>query len=208
VILAAVMPHSPAEPKRNAAVATVARALTLARLAGVGPFLWLLVRVSRGASPGERAMLGVSYLFLALSDFFDGRLARRARAATPLWARADVGADIVFNVCSLGVAAWLRLVGPWVPAGVALLGGRFLVRSVRDGGHGGYGGSGGDLPEDRLGKLAGVAYYVLVGWIVAELASGGVLGGFALARGGDAVFLYTLVAFWLGRDRPMSSRRR
>jgi phosphatidylglycerophosphate synthase len=208
------MPHSPAEPKRNAAVATVARALTLARLVGVGPFLWLLVRVSRGASPGERAMLGFSYLFLALSDFFDGRLARRARAASPLWARADVVADIVFNVCSLGVAAWLRLVGPWVPAGVALLGGRFLVRSVRDGGYGRYGGyggyrgSGGDLPEDRLGKLAGVAYYVLVGWIVAELAIGGVLGRFALARAGDAVFLYTLVAFWLGRDRPMSSRRR
>ena len=180
----------------------LARALTLARLVGVGPFLWLLVRVYRGASPGERATLGFAYLSLALSDFFDGRLARRARAATALWARADVGADIFFNVCSLAVAAWLRLVGPWVPAGVALLGGRFLVRSVRDGG------SGGDLPEDRLGKLAGVAYYALVGWIVAELATGGVLGRLALARGGDAVFLYTLVALWCGRERPMSSRRR
>ena len=50
-------------------------------------------------------------------------------------------------------------------------------------------------------------YYVLVGWITAEVASGGLLGRFALARGGDAVFLYTLVALWAGRARPMSSRR-
>jgi phosphatidylglycerophosphate synthase len=195
------MPQFPAEPKWRTAVATLARALTLARLVGVAPFVWLLVRVCGGASPGARAMLGVAYLFLALSDFFDGRLARSARAATAFWARVDVGADIFFNVCSLGAAAWLRLVGPWVPAGVALLGGRFFLRSIRDGG------SGGDLPEDHLGKLAGVAYYVLVGWIVVELAVGGVLGRLALARGGDAVFLYTLVALWRGRERPMSSRR-
>jgi phosphatidylglycerophosphate synthase len=196
------MPHLAAEPKRNTALATLARALTLARVVGVGPFLWLLVRVDRGASPGARAMLGLAYLFLALSDFFDGRLARRARAANALWARADVAADIFFNVCSLGAAAWLRLVGPWVPAGVALLGARFCLRTMRDGV------SGGVLPEDRLGKLAGVAYYALVGWIVAELSMGEILGRPALARGGDAVFLYTLVALWRGRERPMSSRRR
>jgi len=52
-----------------------------------------------------------------------------------------------------------------------------------------------------------VLYYVLVGWITAEVASGVLLGRFALARGGDAVFLYTLVALWAGRARPMSSRR-
>jgi phosphatidylglycerophosphate synthase len=193
------MPHLAAEPKRNTALATLARALTLARLVGVGPFLWLLVRVHRGASPGARATLGLAYLFLALSDFFDGRLARRARAATAFWARADVAADIFFNVCSLGAAAWLRLVSPWVPAGVALLGARFFLRTMRDRGTGGV------LPEDRLGKLAGVAYYALVGWVVAELSTGGLLGRLALARGGDAVFLYTLVALWRGRERPMSS---
>src|SRR5262245_23841999 len=194
------MPHLAAAPKRDTALATVARALTLARLVGVGPFLWLLVGVYRGASPYARVTLGFAYLFLALSDFIDGRLARRARAATAFWARADVVADIFFNVCSLGAAAWLRLVGPWVPAGVALLGARFCLRTMRDGG-------GSVLPEDRLGKLAGVAYYALVGWIVAELSIGGVLGRPALARGGDAVFLYTLVALWRGRERPMSSRR-
>jgi phosphatidylglycerophosphate synthase len=196
------MPHLPAGPKRNATLAGVARALTLGRLAGTGPFVWLLVRAHHGAGPGERLMLGCAYVFLALSDFFDGWLARRAGAATAFWARADVGADILFNVGALGAAAWLRLVGPWVPAGVAVLGGRFLVRSVRDGG------SGGDLPEDRLGKLAGVAYYALVGWVVAELVTGGVFGAIAIARGGDAVFLYTLVAYWRGRARPMSSRLR
>src|SRR5262249_48608286 len=146
VISRALMSHFDAGPKWNRGLATLARALTLARLVGVGPFLWLLVSVHQGASPGARALLGLAYLFLALSDFFDGRLARRAGAATAFWARADVGADIFFNVCSLGAGAWLRLVGPWVPAGVALLGARFFVRIMREGA------SGGTLPEDRLGK--------------------------------------------------------
>jgi len=196
------MPQFAARPKRNLALAAIARGLTLARVLGLPPFLWLLARVAAGAPLELRASLGFAYLLLALSDFFDGRLARRAHATSPFWARADVGADILFNFGSLAVAARLGLLGPWVAAGVALLGGRFLWRSLR------ALGPDGSLPEDRAGKVAGVSYYLLVGWVVAELACGGLLGRFVLARCGDAVFLYTLVAFWLGRARPMSSRVR
>jgi phosphatidylglycerophosphate synthase len=196
------MSHFDAAPKRNQIVAVAARSLTLARVAAVVPFLWLLVDVANGGSLAARSALALLYGFVALSDFMDGRLARRAGAASAFWARADVGADILFNLSSLAVASWIGLVGPWVAAGMALLAGRFLLKI-----NSGAAQKQAELPEDRAGKLAGVLYYGLVGWITAEVASGGLFGRFALARGGDAVFLYTLVAFWAGRARPMSSRR-
>jgi phosphatidylglycerophosphate synthase len=195
------MPHLAAPPKGNAALAAAARALTVARIGAVPAFVWLLAQAADGdASSVERAALALLYGFVALSDFADGRLARRARAVTPQWALADALADIVFNFSSLAAGAWLGLMGPWVAAGVALLGGRFLLRITRG------------VPdtasiEDAPGKLAGVIYYTLVGWMVVELVTGGVLGRTALARGGDVVFLYTLAVFWSGRARPMSSRR-
>lgn len=193
------MPQFSRGPKRKRVLAAAARGLTLARIVGLGPFLWLLVEVSAGAGVGTRAAIVVLYLALALSDFFDGCLARRARATSAFWARADAAADIVFNFSSLAVAAWLGLVGPWVAGGVAVLGGRFLWRAALQPS------TDERLPEDRGGKLAGVSYYVLVGWVVLEVATGGIAGRFTLARAGDVVFLYTLVAFWRGRSRPMSS---
>ena len=61
--------------------------------------------------------------------------------------------------------------------------------------------------EDRAGKAAGVLYYALVGWVVAESSARGILGREAVARGADAVFAYTLAAFWLGRVPSTSSSR-
>jgi phosphatidylglycerophosphate synthase len=180
---------------RARSLAIAARALTLARAASVVPFAWLLVAADRGTSFAARATLVLAYAFIALSDFLDGRLARRGGAATAAWARADVAADVAFNCAGLAAAAWIGLVGPWVPAGVAILGGRFLWTIVT-----------GDVREDARGKLAGVLFYALVGWAVIEVATGGVTGRFALARGGDAVFVYT-IAVLLARSRPTSPRR-
>lgn len=222
--------------------ATVARLLTISRLVGLGPFLWLLVEAVQRPGATAKTVLPGLYLFLALSDFLDGYLARLSGKASPRWGALDVGADILFNFSSLAVAASLGLVGPWVPAAVAILGGRYLWTIARRGARPsnpdradessakhrlrknptntlavfrgflrrrGAGdrliGDGSDysdgflgpshaesLPEDRLGKLAGVIYYLLVGWIVLEVSTGGVFGRRALACGGDAVFLYSL----------------
>jgi hypothetical protein len=107
---------------------------------------------------------------------------------------------MLFNFSALTAASVLGWMGPWVPAGVALLGGRFLWRIA-----GNSGDSSPRLREDRAGKAAGVLYYALVGWVVAESSTGGILGASAVARGADAVFAYTLVAFWLGRGREPST---
>lgn len=173
--------------------AALSRLLTISRVVGLVPFLWLLLEAGENPSPKAEVILPGLYLVLALSDFFDGRLARLAGAASPLWAKLDVGADILFNFSSLAAAASLGLISPWVPAGIALLGGRFLWRIGRR-----QPDPVGRLSEDRAGKLAGVIYYLLVGWVVLEVSSGGSFAGHALDRAGDVVFLYTIAVLARG----------
>jgi phosphatidylglycerophosphate synthase len=173
--------------------------LTLSRFVLLPAFLWLLYCAGRHPTPSNRAALAGCYTFVALSDALDGRLARRARATSRRWARLDAAADISFNLSALAASSHLGWMGPWVPAGVAILGGRFLWRIAAD-----RGDSTERIREDRAGKAAGVLYYGLVGWVVAELTTGELLGRRLLARGADAVFGYTLLALWLGRGSSPS----
>ncbi|MGH7899474.1 MAG: CDP-alcohol phosphatidyltransferase family protein, partial [Candidatus Binatia bacterium] len=141
-------------------LAASARVLTVFRVVTLPAFLWMLFAVAGGDGEAWRAPLATLYVAVALSDFVDGRLARAAAAATPRWAVLDVAADVTFNLASLVSAAWLGRIGLWVPAGVAVLAGRFVLRNLRH-----EVASGDRLSEDRAGKLAGVAYYALVGLI-------------------------------------------
>ena len=171
-----------------------ARSLTLARLVSIPLFLFLLVQTYRAGPQHWRMSLLLLYVCIALSDFLDGWLARKAGAPSHVWGQIDATADIVFTSLSLATAAWLGRVGPWVPAGVAVLGGRFLLRNLRHQptlqGH---------LVEDRAGKAAGVIYYLLVGAVAGVMAVGSEGSRWWIARAGDAVFLYTL--FLLLRPR-------
>lgn len=172
-----------------------ARGLTLARLASIPLFLVLLIHTHREGLPLWRLSLLLLYVCIALSDVLDGLLARKAGAPSHAWGQVDAAADIAFTSLSLAAAAWLGYVGPWVPVGVAVLGGRFLLRNL---GH--QPTPHGRLVEDRAGKAAGVIYYLLVGAIALELAVEGDSGRWWIARAGDGVFLYTL--FLLLRRRP------
>ena len=164
-----------------------ARGLTLARLASIPLFLFLLVQTHHAGPQHWRESLLLLYVGIALSDILDGWLARKAEAPSHVWGQIDAAADIAFTSLSLAAAAWLGRVGLWVPLGVAVLGGRFLLRNL---GH--QPAPAGRLVEDRAGKAAGVIYYLLVGAIALELSVAGEDGQWAIARGGDAVFLYTL----------------
>jgi hypothetical protein len=166
---------------------TVARGLTLARLASIPLFLFLLVQTHHAGPQLWWMGLLLLYVGIALSDVFDGRLARKAGAPSHVWGQIDAIADIAFTSLSLAAAAWLGRVGPWVPLGVAVLGGRFLLRNL---GHQPI--LPGRLLEDRAGKAAGVIYYLLVGAVAVELSVEGEGGRWFIARAGDAVFLYTL----------------
>jgi phosphatidylglycerophosphate synthase len=164
-----------------------ARGFTLARLASIPLFLFLLVQTSRAGPQQWRMSLLLLYVCIALSDFLDGRLARKAGAPSHLWGQVDATADIAFTSLSLATAAWLGRVGPWVPIGVAVLGGRFLLRNLRH-----QPTLPGRLIEDRAGKAAGVIYYLLVGAVALDLSVAGEGGQWLIARAGDAVFVYTL----------------
>jgi phosphatidylglycerophosphate synthase len=178
-----------------------ARGLTLARLASIPLFLFLLVQTYRAGAQHWRLSLLLLYVGIALSDFLDGRLARKAGAPSHVWGQIDATADIAFTSLSLAAAAWLGCVGPWVPIGIAVLGGRFLLRNL------GYQPIlQGRLVEDRAGKAAGVIYYLLVGAVAIELSVAGEGGRWWIARAGDAVFLYTLFLLLHGRrGRPSPS---
>src|SRR6266404_3706258 len=137
-----------------------ARGLTLGRLASIPLFLFLLIQTHRAGPQHWRVSLLLLYVCIALSDVLGGLLARKGEAPSHGWGQVDAAADIAFTSLSLAAAAWLGYVGPWVPVGVAVLGGRFLLRNL------GYQPSRqGRLVEDQAGKAAGVIYYLLVGAI-------------------------------------------
>lgn len=180
-----VMPQSAAlaegaagpRPLLAAPLTVLARALTVLRLLAALPFAGLLLA-------GGGLSLALLFGAVALSDWLDGKIARLAGTANARWGIFDAMADVTFTCVSLAAAAYLGHVGPWVPAGVAALGGRFLVRTVRSPA----------LVYDGAGNLAGVFYYALVGLVVAEQWLD-VPGAWFVARVGDAVFVYTVFAW-------------
>lgn len=169
---------------------TVARGLTLGRFAATPPFLLVLAGTLEEPAQERLAVLTLAYLAIALSDLLDGFFARLACASSHRWAQLDAIADILFNTSSLLVASWLGLVGVWVPLGIVVLAAVFLHRErkipaanrVR-------------LSEDRLGRAAGVVYYLLVGAVVSSLWFGkDTLPQTAVWWLGNIVFVYTMTA--------------
>jgi len=165
----------------------LARSFTLARFGATLPFLYLLVKVVE-EPPGQQSMgLGLFFLAIAASDLLDGFFARMAQASSYRWGQLDALADILFNTASLLVAAWSGLLGFWVPLGVIVLATLFIHRNRRSEGPGHA-----RLSEDRLGKAAGVVYYLLVGAVVLSLWLRTEPVRTALWWLGNLVFVYTL----------------
>ena len=143
-----------------------------------------------GASRSTGALLFVLYLLTAFSDVLDGYFARKAGAASARWGRLDVLADVWFNTTSLLAAAWLGIVGYWVPLGIAVLAAQFLYRNRTTAPE-----RPSRLREDLPGKAAGVVYYLLVGAVALEVWLDPGPWSAWVGRAGDAVFVYTALVF-------------
>jgi phosphatidylglycerophosphate synthase len=156
----------------------------LARLAAAAGDPWSLGSHGGGAgmvgaggslglpAPAVAAPLVVAGL-ASLSDFVDGRLARRLGAASPAGAALDVSADALFVLLALGALAAVGLLSWLLPlaaaAALAALALRWNRRSPARG-------EGPRRLADRAGHWAGIANYgailvasgVPLGWVAVE----------------------------------------
>ena len=168
----------------------LANGLTLGRFAAPAPFVYLLFEAHGGASGHAGALLFLVYLLTASTDLLDGWFARKAGSGSARWGRLDVLADVWFNTSALLAAAWLGLLGYWVPAGVVALAAQYLYRNSRQ-----PAGTNTHLREDRPGKLAGVIYYLLAGGVVLNVWLDPGRPSRWLDWTGNAVFVYTALVF-------------
>lgn len=140
-----------------------ANAITLLRIALTPVFLLAVVAASGGASGWYAAVV---FAVVAVTDFVDGRVARRYGASTALGRALDHGADIGFILAALGLYVRLGAAPWWVPAAIAASFAFYVVDSLqRSAGRP-------DLIGSRLGHLGGVMNYVVIGVLVGNQTVG------------------------------------
>ncbi len=116
--------------------------LRIALLPVIG-FAWM-----QGKSTATLLLYGL----VVLSDWLDGRLARRWRVASRWGAYMDAVADMVVTIGLLGVLAFNGALPTWVPGVPCVVAVMFFATSPR-----------GNLRYDWLGKYYGAYLYVMVG---------------------------------------------
>jgi cardiolipin synthase (CMP-forming) len=113
-----------AEPDPQARIMTIPNAISVARLAGVPVFLWLVL--------GPRTRAGDSWAVILLvaagvSDWLDGKIARALHQQSRLGQLLDPAADRLYIVSTL-VALAVRAIIPWWLVGLLIA--RELVLAV------------------------------------------------------------------------------
>ena len=98
------------------------------------------------------------FVFAAVTDLLDGPVARRLNEASPLGGLFDHATDAAFVTCTLGACAAYHVI-PWplvvlIPA--AFLQYTFDSRAL----------AGQSLRTSSLGRINGIAYFVLTGTVV------------------------------------------
>src|SRR5262249_19930606 len=166
-----------------------ADALGVVRLAVALGFPSALARAA--AAPGGAWTPLALFVVAAATDFFDGRIARRAGGPTRHGAVLDTVADVAFVLAGTGAGAGLGLVSWVAPGGAGAarggLGGASLSRRAR--------------ARSRTGHAAGVANYALVGFVAGSVALPGRAWPWLLGLGSAGVAGLNLVAV-LERLRP------
>jgi phosphatidylglycerophosphate synthase len=134
-----------------------ANAVTALRLALTPVFVLAVLRGKDGHSGWPAAVV---FGAVALSDFVDGRIARRLGADSRGGRVLDHAADIIFILTALALYVGLGLAPWWVPAAIAASFATYVIDSLR------RGGATPSLIGSRIGHLGGVANYALIGVLV------------------------------------------
>ena len=128
------------------------------------PAFMVLVWTAPGHPPRGLAAAGM-FMVIAASDIWDGRLARHYRHESATGRLFDHFADAGFLLGALYTYMSLSLAPWWVPAAIAASFAFYCVDSwSRSAGHG--------LIGSRLGHLAGICNYALVGILVFDQTAG------------------------------------
>ncbi len=127
---------------------TWANLLTASRAALIAPFAWLVLSAQW---PAAAAVFAVA----ALSDFYDGRLARRLNQTSPLGGLLDHGTDALFVTTGCWSFATLGVINPYLHWLIPLAFTQYMLdsRALR----------GQSLRTSAIGRSNGVAYFVVVG---------------------------------------------
>jgi phosphatidylglycerophosphate synthase len=175
-------------------VSAWADALTLGRLLAA---VVLPVLLRRGGS-----LPLVVFAMAALSDFVDGRLARRAARPTRHGAVLDNVADVAFVLAGTITTAVAGLTSWAVPVSIALSAGSYAAASARLT----AGASAPRLARSTLGHAAGVCNYACVGLAAGAIATPGAFWPSVLAVGDAATVLVNVAAVtarWTNRASPV-----
>jgi cardiolipin synthase (CMP-forming) len=114
-------PSRPADPPGRQRILTIPNMISMARLAGVPVFLWLILGVRTSA--GDWWALGILAV-AGLSDWLDGKIARALNQQSRLGELLDPSADRLYIVATIIALAVRVIIGWWL---VAILAARELV---------------------------------------------------------------------------------
>jgi cardiolipin synthase (CMP-forming) len=113
-----------AEPDPQARILTIPNVISMARLAGVPVFLWLIL----GPRTQSADFWAVVLLFAAgASDWLDGKIARALNQQTRLGQLLDPAADRLYIVATI-IALAIRAIIPWWLVGILVV--RELVLGI------------------------------------------------------------------------------
>lgn len=130
--------------------------LTLARVLAVPVIMALLL--ARPEDPAAATIAAVLFASAALTDFFDGLLARRWDATTTLGAFLDTTADKLLVVGVLITLVELGRVWAW--AAVLIIAREIIVTAMRS--VGAAAGGGMTIPVSRWGKLKAAVQFLAI----------------------------------------------
>ncbi len=157
----------------SAPLPMIANLITSVRLVLLVPLFVL----ASGAEPGMRwAGLGV-FLLAGATDVLDGHVARRLGEVSKGGALLDLVADRLLTLVAVtAVAAAGALPGPWLVAGVALVGRDLVVASLNEALPGQL-----DIRVSPLERVKIALQFAGLGLLITPLAAGHDIGRMALA---------------------------
>ena len=127
---------------------TWANLLTGIRLLSLPPCAWAI-------ASGRWSLAAGIFVLAIVTDLADGPVARRFDHASPLGGLLDHATDALFVSLNLAALAWIGMINAWLPPLIVLAFIQYMLDSRAL--------AGAVLRTSRLGKLNGIAYFVLLG---------------------------------------------